>query len=177
MLTFAEKYLSVDMRDTNLLPTPKHKGPDFDERLREAMDVDEMMAESAQELKEYANKRIPLPPRDLSKKDNDLLKKVSLLAQAVLIEEPPIIGHDVSLLILWFRSTSNGWSRRLSDASCLKKSASSSTRSTNCCCLTTKTRRRSTCSFGRITSKYRLPPSGILLTTLRTLSQTQRLSK
>lgn len=55
-----------------------------------------MMAESAQELKDYANKRIPLPERDLSKKDNDLLKKMAILAEAVEIEQPPIIGHDIN---------------------------------------------------------------------------------
>jgi len=54
------------MRNTNLLPTPANRGPDFDERLREAMDVDALIEESAQELKDYANKRIPLPSRDLS---------------------------------------------------------------------------------------------------------------
>lgn len=42
-----------------------------------------MISETAQELKDYANKRIPLPKKDLSVKDNDLLKKVSLIAQAV----------------------------------------------------------------------------------------------
>ena len=54
------------------------------------------MSESAQELKDYANKRIPLPARDLSEKDNDLLKKMSLLATAIKLDQPPIIGHDVS---------------------------------------------------------------------------------
>ena len=68
------------MRDTKLLPTPANRGPDFEERLREAIDVDQMISETAQELKEYANKRIPLPKKDLSVKDNDLLKKVSLIA-------------------------------------------------------------------------------------------------
>lgn len=86
------------MRDTKLLPTPANRGPDFEERLREAMDVDQMIEESAQELKDYANKRIPLPARDLSAKDNDLLKRMSLLASVVEIDKPPIIGHDVSPL-------------------------------------------------------------------------------
>jgi len=54
------------------------------------------MSESAQELKDYANKRIPLPERDLSDKDNDLLKKMSLIATAIKLDQPPIIGHDVS---------------------------------------------------------------------------------
>lgn len=95
-MTFAEKYETIDMRDTKLLPTPANRGPDFEERLREAIDVDRMMEESALELKDYANKRIPLPKKDLSLKDNDLLKKVSLLAQAVEVDKPPLIGYDVS---------------------------------------------------------------------------------
>lgn len=47
MLTFAEKYQTIDIRETNLLPRPANRGPDFDERLREAMDVDAMIEESA----------------------------------------------------------------------------------------------------------------------------------
>ena len=96
MLTFAEKYQTIDIRETNLLPRPANRGPDFDERLREAMDVDAMIEESAQELRDYANKRIPLPAKDLSTKDTDLIKKMSLLAEAVEPDVPPVIGHDVS---------------------------------------------------------------------------------
>lgn len=47
-------------------------------------------------MKDYANKRIPLPVKDLSAKDNDLLKKMSLLATALEVDKPPIIGYDVS---------------------------------------------------------------------------------
>ena len=50
-----------------------------------------------QELKDYANKRIPLPGKSLSEKDEDLLKKVSLIASAVKIDPPPIVAPDVSL--------------------------------------------------------------------------------
>jgi hypothetical protein len=71
------------MRDTKLLPIPANRGPDFEERLREALDIDQMMSESAQELKDYANKRIPLPKRDLTEKDTDLLSKMSMLATAI----------------------------------------------------------------------------------------------
>ena len=95
-LTYAEKYLTFDIRDTKLLPTPRGRGPDFDERLREAMDVDAMIDESQQELKDYANQRIPLPKKDLDEKDTDLLKKMSLVAQAVQIEEKPVFAVDVS---------------------------------------------------------------------------------
>jgi len=32
--------MTFDIRETKLLPTPAHKGPDFEERLRQAIDVD-----------------------------------------------------------------------------------------------------------------------------------------
>lgn len=48
------------------------------------------------ELEDYANKRIPLPAKSLSEKDEDLLKKVSMLAAAVKVDEPPLIAPDVS---------------------------------------------------------------------------------
>mmetsp|Transcript_12136 Transcript_12136/g.20467 ORF Transcript_12136/g.20467 Transcript_12136/m.20467 type:complete len:122 (+) Transcript_12136:157-522(+) len=43
-----------------------------------------------------ANKRIPLPERDLSKKDTDLVQKMGLIAQAVEVEEPPLFGIDIN---------------------------------------------------------------------------------
>ena len=36
-----------------------------------------------EELRDYANKRLPLPKKNLSEKDESLLKKVSFLANAV----------------------------------------------------------------------------------------------
>ena len=39
-----------------------------------------------QKLKDYANKRIPLPERDLTKKDDDLITKMNLLAKAVEVD-------------------------------------------------------------------------------------------
>ena len=45
-MTYMVKYNTFDIRDTSLLPTPKHREADFDERLREAMDVDAMIEES-----------------------------------------------------------------------------------------------------------------------------------
>ena len=54
LLTYAAKYKTVDMRDTLLIPTPVDK-PDFDERLREIIDIDAHIEESQEELKAYAN--------------------------------------------------------------------------------------------------------------------------
>lgn len=96
MLTYAEKYNTFDIRDTKLIPTPRYREADFDERLREAMDVDAMMDKDYQELKEYANQRIALPARDLNEKDTDLLSKVNLIAQAVKVDEVPIFAVDVN---------------------------------------------------------------------------------
>lgn len=45
MLKFAEKYETVNLLDTKLLPIPAYRGPDFDERLREAVDVDLLIEE------------------------------------------------------------------------------------------------------------------------------------
>ena len=75
-----------------MIPEPKNRGPNFEERLREAMDVDQMIDDSNRELAEYANKRIPLPAKDLNKKDLDLLQKVNLMAKAVKVDDPPTIG-------------------------------------------------------------------------------------
>ena len=97
LLTFSVKYNTFDIRDTALIPTPGHREANFDERLREAMDVDALVEESNQELKDYANKRIPLPKKDLDEKDNDLLSKVHLMAQAVQVEEAPKYAIDVSI--------------------------------------------------------------------------------
>lgn len=80
MLTYAEKYMTFDIRNTMFLPIPIGRGPDFDERLREAIDVDGLVESSHQELKDYANQRLPLPKKELDKKDTDLLKKVTLIA-------------------------------------------------------------------------------------------------
>ena len=55
LLTYAEKYLTFDIRNTTLLPTPRNREPGFEERLREAMDVDALIENSNQELKDYAN--------------------------------------------------------------------------------------------------------------------------
>ena len=60
------------------------------------MDVDALIDNSNQELKDYANQRIPLPKKNLDEKDKDLLSKVNLIAQAVKVDEVPIFGVDVS---------------------------------------------------------------------------------
>lgn len=40
MALFAEKYQTLNLLETPLIPDPVNRGPNFDERLREAMDVD-----------------------------------------------------------------------------------------------------------------------------------------
>jgi hypothetical protein len=84
------------MRDTALLPTPVHRGPDFDERLREVFDVDAAVAEENAMLKNLANARLALPAKDLTKKDDDLISKMNLVARAVEVDEPPLFGIDIN---------------------------------------------------------------------------------
>ena len=52
------------------------------------------------ELEDYANKRLPFPKRSLSVRDEDLLKKVSMLAGAVKVDSPPIIAPDINELYI-----------------------------------------------------------------------------
>jgi len=84
------------MNDTKLIPTPLYKGPDFEERLREVIDVDELVAKENEELKEFANNRIPLPSKKLSEKDGDLVSKMAMLAKAVEVDELPLFGTDIN---------------------------------------------------------------------------------
>ena len=54
--------------------------------------------EANRELEDYANQRIPLPKRNLSVKDEDLLKKVTMIASAVKVDEPPLVAPDMNEL-------------------------------------------------------------------------------
>ena len=46
ILSYDAKFRTVDMRDTILIPIPRKLEPNFDERLREAIDVDRLVADS-----------------------------------------------------------------------------------------------------------------------------------
>jgi hypothetical protein len=46
ILTYDAKFRTVDILDTFLIPTPRKLQPTFDERLREAIDVDQLVADS-----------------------------------------------------------------------------------------------------------------------------------
>lgn len=96
LLTFANKYETVDLIDTKLIPTPLYRGPDFEERLREVMDVEQIIANENEELRQFANERIPLPGKKLSDKDGDLISKMSVIAKAVEVDEVPIFGIDIN---------------------------------------------------------------------------------
>ena len=73
MLMFAEKYESFEMNQTPLIPTPIYRVPDFEERLREQIDVDQLIDADNKALKDFANQRIAIPARDLNRKDMDLI--------------------------------------------------------------------------------------------------------
>lgn len=55
-----------------------------------------MVALENEELKNMANARIPYAPADLTKKDDDLISKMNLLAKAVEVDEPPLFGVDIN---------------------------------------------------------------------------------
>ena len=96
LLTFANKYETVSINDTKLIPTPLIRGPDFEERLREVVDVEQIIANENEELRQYANERIPLPAKKLSDKDGDLVSKMAMLAKAVEVDEVPAFGIDIN---------------------------------------------------------------------------------
>ena len=84
------------MEETNLLPTPAYREPEFEERLREVVDVDMLIASEQLALKEQANARIPFKPKNLKEKDQQLLTKLNQLSQAIKVDEPPIFGLDIN---------------------------------------------------------------------------------
>lgn len=47
-------------------------------------------------MKDMANQRIPIPSRNLSEKDTDLVSKMATVARAVHVDEPPIFGIDLN---------------------------------------------------------------------------------
>lgn len=84
------------MNQTPLIPTPIYRGPDFEERLREQIDVDQLIEADNQALKDFANQRVAIPARDLNRKDMDLISKMNLLAKAVEVDQPPVFGQDIN---------------------------------------------------------------------------------
>jgi len=55
ILSYDAKFRTLDIRDTILIPIPRKLEPTFDERLRQAIDVDRMISDSQAELADYAN--------------------------------------------------------------------------------------------------------------------------
>lgn len=52
MLVFAQNYETIDVEETCLLPTPVYREPEFEERLREQVDVDKLIEADQQALKD-----------------------------------------------------------------------------------------------------------------------------
>jgi len=96
LLKYAEKYESFDINQTPLIPTPLYRGPNFEERLRELVDVDQVIEADNRAMLEMANMRMALPAKDLTKKDGDLISKMNMLAKAVEVDEPPVFGQDIN---------------------------------------------------------------------------------
>lgn len=90
------KYKMVDERDTILIPPPPNDGPTFDERLRLATGgkIDDLIDQERHEFKKLADERIPPSQFGVNDKDATLLQKVNVIAQAVVVEQPPSLTHD-----------------------------------------------------------------------------------
>ena len=86
----------MDISQTRLVPIPMYRGPDFEERLREVVDVDKMIDDDNKMAKEMADKRIPFEPRRLEDKDKNLVDRMNMLAKAVKVDEIPMFGVDVN---------------------------------------------------------------------------------
>ena len=95
------KYLTIDINDSGLLPPYPNRGPDFDERLRMNLehDIDELIEQNKKEFIEIANKGRPFEQRDTTKKDEDLVRKMNILANAVEVPHPPVAVPDLQQII------------------------------------------------------------------------------
>jgi len=90
------KYRTIDIRDTILIPQPPNEGPTFDERLRIATKgkIDDFLEDERSEFKKNANLRIASEGKDINDKDDDLIRRMNVVAQAVKVEGPPLIPSD-----------------------------------------------------------------------------------
>jgi hypothetical protein len=93
---FMFKYRMVDERDTILIPPPPNDGPTFDERLRLATGgkIDDLIDKDRQEFKRLADERIAPQEHGIHEKDESLLQKVNVIAQAVVVDQPPFLTQD-----------------------------------------------------------------------------------
>jgi hypothetical protein len=96
ILEYAIKYQTLDIRDTILIPPTPNTGPSFDERLRIATGgkIDDFIETDRLEFKRLANERMPIEKKDINDKDDNLIKKMNIVAQAVVIEDPPLSVPD-----------------------------------------------------------------------------------
>lgn len=79
-----------------MLPTPAFREPEFEERLREQVDVDKLIEADQRAVKEQANARIPFEPKNLMEKDQKMITKLNQLSAAIKVDEPPLFGLDVN---------------------------------------------------------------------------------
>lgn len=96
ILEYAIKYQTLDIRDTILIPPTPNTGPSFDERLRIATGgkIDDFIETDRLEFKRLANERMPIEKKDINDKDDNLIRKMNIVAQAVVIEDPPLSVPD-----------------------------------------------------------------------------------
>lgn len=96
ILEYANKYQTLDIRDTILIPPTPNTGPSFDERLRIATGgkIDDFIETERHEFKRLANERMPIEMKDINDKDDNLIRKMNIVAQAVVVEDPPLSVPD-----------------------------------------------------------------------------------
>lgn len=93
---YINKYCTIDIRDTVLIPPPPNTGPSFEERLRIATGdkLDEFLDRDNQQFIKDANARKPITLKDINEKDESLIQRMNIVAQAVEVEDPPLSAPD-----------------------------------------------------------------------------------
>lgn len=93
-VAYMKKYQTINILDTILIPTPPATGPSFEERLRLSTGgkIDDFIEEERVAFKKLADSRTPSPITDVNIKDDNLIKKLNILAQVIIVEKPPVIG-------------------------------------------------------------------------------------
>jgi Mg2+ and Co2+ transporter CorA len=108
-LEYFMKHNVIDIRDTILIPPPPNEGPSFDERLRIATKgkIDDFLEDEREAFKKIANERKPSKKHDINEKDHSLIQKLNIVAQAVKVEDPPMLPHDQNELYKQILENSN----------------------------------------------------------------------
>ncbi|CAI2360045.1 unnamed protein product [Moneuplotes crassus] len=90
-VAYYKKFKSINILDTVIIPLPEATGPSFEERLRLATGgkIDDFIDNERAEFKKLADKRLPPREIDMLNKDESLIQKLNIVAQALVVEKPP----------------------------------------------------------------------------------------